>query len=289
MVTAAGAVVGLWTGARKYRGSVARGYRWLSGTALFWLIGLIMATVETSQLSGSAGSLSLADVAPLLALAVLAAGMLVLASGSTPSSLAGLADGYVMAVALLVIGWVAAFGNEYHHSNERPEIFLLSLLHPLTDLALLGAMLPVLTVAWQRLLMPYLSLFVLTGADTVGVGARLSGGHEGILQQLAIVVAAILLGLSPWMDTLAAHYAPKADVSALHWRREGGADRRGAGPFGMRKAPVTSSGAATIIAALAVAVAAIVVIINGLASAPASGLPWSSRAAPPSWCWAPAS
>jgi diguanylate cyclase (GGDEF)-like protein len=281
MVTAAGAVVGLWTGARKYRGSVARGYRWLSGTALFWLIGLIMSTVETSQLSGSAGSLSLADVAPLLALAVLAAGMLVLASGSTPSSLAGLADGYVMAVALLVIGWVAAFGNEYHHSNEQPEVFLLSLLHPLTDLALLGAMLPVLTVAWQRLLMPYLSLFVLTGADTVGVGARLSGGHEGILQQLAIVVAAILLGLSPWMDTLAAHFAPKADVSALPWRREGApaperrggnADRKGTGPFGMRKAPVTSSGAATIIAALAVAVAAIVVIINGLASAPASGL-----------------
>ncbi|MGH3167284.1 MAG: hypothetical protein ACRDN0_15510, partial [Trebonia sp.] len=114
MVAAAGAVTSLWTGARKYRGPVARGYRWLGGTALFWLIGLILSTVETSQLSGSTGSLSLADAAPLLALAVLAAGMMVLASGSPPSSMAGLADGYVMAVALLVIGWVGAFGNEYH-------------------------------------------------------------------------------------------------------------------------------------------------------------------------------
>jgi diguanylate cyclase (GGDEF)-like protein len=281
MVTAAGAVVSLWAGARKYRGSVARGYRWLSGTALFWLIGLVLSTVETSQLSGSTGSLSLADVAPLLALAMLAAGMMVLASGSTPSSMAGLADGYVMAVAFLVIGWVGAFGNEYHHSDERPEIFLLNLLHPLTDLALLGAMLPVLTVAWQRLLVPYLSLLVLTGADCVGVGARLSGGREGILEQVAVVVAACLLGASPWVEALAAHLAPKADGSALPWRRDGvpasdhrggAADRRTGGPFGMRKAPVTSSGAATIIAALAAAVAAVVVIVNGLASAPASGL-----------------
>ena len=29
--------------------------------------------------------------------------------------LPGLADGYVMAVALLVIGWVLAFGAEFHH------------------------------------------------------------------------------------------------------------------------------------------------------------------------------
>ena len=79
------------------------------------------------------------------------------------------------------IGWVLAFGSEYHHSLERPHTFLLDLLHPLADLAVLGALLPVLTAAWRRVLVPYVALLVLTGADSLGVGARISGGHQGIL------------------------------------------------------------------------------------------------------------
>jgi diguanylate cyclase (GGDEF)-like protein len=275
MLAAAGAVVGLWAGATKYRGPVARGYRWLGGAALFWLVGLIIATVFAGQFSSSAVPLTLADVAPLLALAALAIGIMVLASGASPGSMAGLADGYVMAIALLVICWVAAFAGEFHHSSERPETFLFNLLHPLTDLAILGALLPVLTVAWQRVLVPYLSLLVLTGADSLGVGARISGGHEGVLEQLAMVVAACLLGLSPWMDTIAARLARESGDGAARGERtagEPGSGRGPGGPFGVRYAPVTSAGAATIIAAVAVVVAALVVIINGLASAPASGL-----------------
>src|SRR6201999_1839583 len=41
---------------------------------------------------------------------------------------------------------------------------------------------------------------------------------------------------------------------------------------GVRRSPITNAGAATIIAAVTVVMAALVVIINGLASAPASGL-----------------
>jgi diguanylate cyclase (GGDEF)-like protein len=275
MLAAAGAVVGLWAGATKYRGPAARGYRWLGGAALFWLVGLIIATVFAGQFSSSAVPLTLADVAPLLALAALAIGIMVLGSGASPGSMAGLADGYVMAIALLVIGWVAAFAGEFHHSSERPETFLFNLLHPLTDLAILGALLPVLTVAWQRVLVPYLSLLVLTGADSLGVGARISGGHEGVLEQLAMVVAACLLGLSPWMDTIAAWLARESCDGAARSERaagEPGSGRGPGGPFGVRYAPVTSAGAATIIAAVSVVIAALVVIINGLASAPASGL-----------------
>jgi diguanylate cyclase (GGDEF)-like protein len=181
-------------------------------------------------------------------------------------------------VALLVICWVGAFGAEYHSSAERPEMFLLTLLHPLTDLAVLGALLPTVTVAWRRALMPYLSLLVLTGADSVGVGARMSGGHEGILEELAMIVAACLLGVGPWMDTIAARLAPPRPAlregSRLSARREGGrgAERMASAAFGVRRAPVTSSGAATIVAAVCVVIAALVVIINGLATAPASGL-----------------
>lgn len=276
MLAAAGAVTSLWAGAPKYSGPVARGYRWLGGGALFWLVGLVISVVLAGPLGASAAPPSLADVAPLLALAAIAIGITVIGSGaSTPSSFAGLADGYVMAVALLVICWVGAFGAEFHSSGERPAVFLLTLLHPLTDLAVLGAMLPVLTVAWRHVLLPYLSLLVLTGADSLGVGARISGGHEGILQQLALVVAACLLGVGPWLDTIAARLVPP-----LPGHRAGTPSARS--PRGARLTPVTSAGrmtravtsagAATIIAAVTVVIAAFVVIVNGLASAPASGL-----------------
>jgi len=295
MLAMAGAVVALWAGARRHSGPVARGYRWLGGAALFWFVGLIVDRVLAGQLSSSAAP-SLADVAPLLALAAAATGIMVLASppspalrassgsvpsadaarapGGTPGSvLPGLADGYVMAVALLVIGWVLAFGGEFHGSGEHPGTFLLELLHPLADLAVLGALLPVLTVAWGRVVVPYLALLVMTGADSLGVGARLHSGHQGVLEQLAVILAACLLGVAPWVKTIAA----RMDLPT--WRRDDqpaeaaeGAAEPFPGPFGVKNVHVTSAGAATIIAAVAVVVAAFVVIVHGLASAPASGL-----------------
>jgi diguanylate cyclase (GGDEF)-like protein len=299
MLAAAGAVAALWAGARRHSGPVARGYRWLGGAALFWFAGLIVDEALTGWLSSSSQP-SLADVAPLLALAAAATGIMVLASpspsplspaarpasgvppspdepqagaGAPGSVLPGLADGYVMAVALLVVGWVVAFSSEFHASGERPGSFLLDLMHPLADLAVLGALLPVLTVAWRRVVIPYLALLVLTGADSLGVGARFHGGREGILQQLAMILALALFGLAPWVKTIAA----RLDLPT--WRRDeqaadaaDGAAEPSPGPFGVKNVHVTSAGAATIVAAVAVVVAAFVVIVNGLASAPASGL-----------------
>jgi diguanylate cyclase (GGDEF)-like protein/PAS domain S-box-containing protein len=275
MLAMAGAAVSLWAGAAQHSGPVARGYRWLSAAALFWCAGLIMDTVLAGPLSSSAAPLSLADVAPLLALAAAATGIMVLASPSTQRGtpgpvLPGLADGYVMAIALLVIGWVVAFGPEFHRSGERPQTFLLDLLHPLADLAVLGALLPVLTVAWRRVLVPYLALLLLAGADSLSVGARVSGGHPGVLEQLAVVAAACLLALAPWVTTIAARRGLVL-LSREDPAPDGIADGL-PGPFGARQAPVTSAGAATIIAAVAVVAAAFAVIVNGLASAPASGL-----------------
>jgi diguanylate cyclase (GGDEF)-like protein len=302
MLAAAGAVIALWAGARRYSGPVARGYRWLGVAALFWFAGLIVDTVLAGQ-NSSATPLSLDDVAPLLALAVAATGVMVLASPSpgaarTPASspdahrapagtsgsvLPGLADGYVMAVALLVIGWVVAFGGEFHRSNEHPQTFLQNLLLPLADLAVLGALLPVLTVAFGRVLLPYLSLLVLTVADSLGVGTRISGGHQGILEQLAMVVAACLLGLAPWVKTIGARMGlsrrrRESPAASRQQERPAGSRQQDKeaealpSPFSVRKVQVTSAGAATIIAAVSVVVAAFVVIVNGLASAPATGL-----------------
>ena len=60
---------------------MARGYRWLGGAALFWFAGLIVlpGAGRAAQLAGP--PLSLADVAPLLALASAAIGVMVLAEG----------------------------------------------------------------------------------------------------------------------------------------------------------------------------------------------------------------
>jgi diguanylate cyclase (GGDEF)-like protein len=285
-LAAAGAAVALWVGAGRHGTAVARGYRWLAGEALFWGVGLSMQLALGGSL-GSPSAPSLADVAPLLALGAAAVGIMVLASPRPlaadgdaasragqrgpilPGTVApGLADGYVMAVSLLVIGWVVAFGAEFHSSGERPGGFLLDLLHPLADLAVLGALLPVLTVAWQRTLLPYLALLAATGADSLGVGARISTGREGVLQQLAMITAVILLGCAPWVKTLAARLLPPS-------LRPGAAevpDSAGVPESADVSVSPPSAGAATIIAAITAGIAAFVVIVNGLASAPASGL-----------------
>jgi diguanylate cyclase (GGDEF)-like protein len=314
ILATAAAAVGLWVGARRHRSTVARGYRWLAGAALFWCAGLILQNLVAGSLGSSAAPLSLADFAPLLALGATAVGIMVLASPPVPSQspgavrgasgppgpagasgtrgpilpvsvLPGLADGYVTAVSLLVMGWVVAFGAEYHTSGERPGAFLLDLLHPLADLAVLGALLPVLTIAWQRTLLPYLSLVAATGADSLGVGARISGGHEGVLEQLAMIAAAFLLGAAPWVKTVAMRLIP------VPWHRDSeavmGMQVTGPGTAGESAAllgapagdqedaepdlPV-GGGVATVIAAITAGVAAIFVVIKGLATGPASGL-----------------
>jgi len=272
MLATAGAVAALLVGARRHTGAVARGYRWLAGAPAFWFAGLII-TALAGPIGTTAGTLSLADVPPLLGLATAAAGVMVLAEdqrNDTGPVLPGLADGYVMAVALLVIDWVVAFAGEFRKSGEHPQAFLLDLLHPLADLAVLGALLPVLTVAWRRVLVPYVGLMAITFADSLGVGARV-GGHQGILEQLAVIAAACLFGVAPFVGAIAERF----DLVPSRWagqRSPRSADGGLAGLLSARSSPVTSAGAATIIAAVSVVIAALVVIINGLLRAPASGL-----------------
>ena len=246
------AAVSLWLGARGHDGAIARGYRWLAAAAALYCAGLIITQLAGGALNPAPG-LSFTDLPPLLALAAAAAGIAVLTTAGREGDgseapagagiLPGLADGYVMAVALLVIGWVALFSAEFHRSAERPGTFLLALVHPLADLAVLGALLPMVTTAWRRVTLPYLALLVIAVGDALGVGQRVSGGHLGVAALLTPVAAALLLGLAPWRVT------------------EGAWTRRTA-----------SSAAATVIAALAASLATLVVIVNGLADAPASGV-----------------
>ena len=250
------AAVSLWLGARRYEGAVARAYRWLAGGAALYCSGLVVQEILGGTLNPAPG-LSFTDLLPLLALAALAIGtaMLTMAErevtsspqeGSAGSVLPGLADGYVMAVALLVIGWSTLFSAEFHRSGERPGTFLLALVHPLADLAVLGALLPMVTTAWRRVMLPYLALIAIAVGDALGVGQRVLGGHLGVAAQLMPVLAALLLGAAPWRMT---------EGFGTNWTRR-----------------TASSAAATVIAVLAASVATLVVIGNGLAGALASGI-----------------
>ena len=127
----------------------------------------------------------------------------------------------------------------------------------------------------------------LTFADSLGVGARVHVGHPGILEQLAMIGVAVLFGVAPWAGPLRPPARPAAAAHAEQARDGAAADDTSPDQTaGQSRAPptawqagsasgssrVTNAGAATIIASLSVVVAALVVIINGLASAPASGL-----------------
>src|SRR5436190_3758722 len=250
------AAVSLWLGARRYTGAVARAYRWLAAGAALYCSGLVVQGILGGTLNPAPG-LSFTDLPPLLALAAVAVGIAMLAmaerevtsspqEGSAGSVLPGLADGYVLAVALLVIGWSTLFSAEFHRSGERPGTFLLALIHPLADLAVLGALLPMVTTAWRRVTLPYLSLLAIAVGDALVVGQRVLGGHLGVAGQLMPVVAALLLGAAPWRMT---------EGFGASWTRR-----------------TASTAAATVIAVLAASVAAVVVIANGLAGAPAAGI-----------------
>jgi diguanylate cyclase (GGDEF)-like protein/PAS domain S-box-containing protein len=250
------AAVSLWLGARRYEAALARGYRWLAVGAALYCAGLVVQGILGGTLNPAPG-LSFTDLPQLLALAAVAVGIAVLTmaerdstsaaqEGSAGSVLPGLADGYVMAVALLVIGWSTLFSAEFHRSGERPGTFLLALIHPLADLAVLGALLPMVTTAWRRAMLPYLSLVAIAIGDALAVGQRVLGGHLGVAGQLMPVVAAALLGAAPWRMT---------EGFGASWTRR-----------------TTSTAAATVIAVAAASVATLVVIANGLAGAPASGV-----------------
>jgi diguanylate cyclase (GGDEF)-like protein/PAS domain S-box-containing protein len=251
MLAWCGAAASLWFG-----GQGLRGYRWLAVAALLWCAGLIAQQINTT-LTG----VSFADLPSLLAVAVAAVGVVMLAGprqdrdtehpdAERGSVLPGLADGYVMAVALLVLGWVAIFGAEFHRSGARPGTFLLDLIHPLADLAVLGALLPMVTVAWRRATLPFLALLAVAVSDALAVTQRVSGGHAALSAQLVAVLAAALLGLAPWSEA-----APRLTAVSR-----------------VRLPGMANAGAATVIAALTACAATVAVVLNGLVDAPSVGL-----------------
>lgn len=263
VLASAAAVVSLWRGAERHAGPVKHAYWWFTLAAACWVTGVIVQQVLATPVLGTPLPLSAADLPGLLALGAMVAGLACLPSrrvepareplaergrGGPGAATAHLADGYVLASALFVIGWIALFGSGYLRSGDGPEAFALELIHPLADLVVLGGVLPLAVAAGRRGVLPYLALLALTVSDGLAVGARVSGGHPGTVGQVLQVIGFGLLGCAPWAD------------SGRRAQRGGAARLSRAG-----------LDATTIVASLAAAVAGLVVIGSALAGGPAAG------------------
>ena len=215
-LAAAVATASLWRGADRHTGSVRRGYWWFALAAVLWGAGIVVQDVLAGPVIGAPFPLTPADLPGLLALAAFVAGLVrlppargepageVLAQrgrGKAPGAVAAhLADGYVLASALFVIGWITAFGRMYPVSGDGPGMFALELVHPLADLVALGAVLPFAVAAGRRGAAPYLALLALSAADALAVGARVSGGYPAVGVEVLQAVGIAAIGLAPWAD-----------------------------------------------------------------------------------------
>jgi len=206
------AAVSLWRGAARLPWPDLRAYRWFTIGA-----GLICANVIVGQAvrpaPDAASMVSFTDLPALLLLPVMTAGLAGLASaarravpeaspprrprrGLAPAS-AYLADGYALAAALFLIGWVTLFGAEFTRSGAGLS-FAAELVHPLVDLMILWVTLPLVQAAGRRAVPPYLALVAVTAGDSLAVGAHIAGARPGTAALAFQLAALALLGLTPW-------------------------------------------------------------------------------------------
>jgi diguanylate cyclase (GGDEF)-like protein/PAS domain S-box-containing protein len=160
---------------------------------------------------------------------------------------AHLADGYVLASALFIIGWITIFSAVYARSGDDPGTFAVELVHPLADLLVLGGLLPLAVAAGRRGVAPFVAVLAVTISDALAVGARISNGHPGAAAQFLLVLGFCVLGSAPWFGGT--------------WS---------AGPGEARQFTRAGLHATTALAALAAAAAALALIGWGLAGTPSA-------------------
>lgn len=326
-LVAAAAVTGLLRGAERHRGPLRRAYRWFAVTAACWAAGL---AIGQAAPAGPAGALTLTDLPSLLGLVALAAGLRALAADAVAAGpdprpgrrragalAARLADGYLLAAAIFLIGWVTIFAADYARWDESVGTFTAEMIHPLADVAVLGGVLSMTAAAGRRAITPCLALLVVAAGDALAVTARVTAHPPSVASQLLVVAALGLLALTApaaWQARLAGpRWLPRRLPAVRAGAEEGGGHPprvlpavRTAADGGGGRPPLVLAGrpaAATITAAGAAAAAALVIMGWGLAGSPGAGpvvvlaggsaavalavrvlgLAWQQRRAPQPW------
>ncbi|MBO0775771.1 MAG: hypothetical protein J2P34_05610, partial [Actinobacteria bacterium] len=201
ILVAGAAVVSRWRAGQRRQGPLRRAHRWFAVTALCWAAGLVVRQAA----AGTAGSFTIADLLPLAGLVAAVAGMRALAAGR-PAAPAGwpaarparlgaaglavrIADGYLLASALFLIGWVAIFAADYAHWGQSAGAFAAELIHPVADVAVLGWVLPLAVAAGWPAAAGCLALLAVGAGESLDVAARASGGHAGLATQVLVLAA----------------------------------------------------------------------------------------------------
>ena len=271
VLAAAGAAVSLWLGAERYAGPPRRAYRWFAVAAALWGAGVITSHVLAIPVEAAAIPLSFGDLPSLLALPAMAAGFARLAAAGSQeaaeahppagvraqsNALTRLADGYILASALFLIAWVTLFRMVFLRAGAGVPTFAGELVHPLADLILLGACLPLAAVAGRRGAIPYLAVLTITVGDALAVGARAVGLPPQVGALLVQAAGLALLAWAPWAG--GAREAGRASQAGTRWR-----DRlaRGSQDAGTAARPSPAvPGVATAAAAAAAGAAALIII-----------------------------
>ena len=289
-LVACAAAACLWRASTGAEPSVKSAYRWLAAAALAW--GAALVVQEGLPDPGLAESLTLADLLALIALPMLAIGVVALAPArrqaaadeadpqarQAGATTARLADGCLLAAALFVTGWTLWYGPAYASGGVSAGVFTHDLIHPLADLVVLGILLVYAGDAWRRSLLPWLALLAVTVGDSLAISARIAGLHPGTWALLAQLTGLALLAAVPlvrsgpqwrWRPgmvlawpgastTAATIAATVAAVTVIGWALSGGS---GAGP--------------AVVIAGGIALLALVIRVAGVA--------WHERAASVIW------
>src|SRR6516164_1462059 len=243
VVAAAGAVVSLWLGAEHHTGPLRRAYRWFAVAAALWGIGVIVGQALAVPVGAAAIPLSFGDLPALLALPVVAAGFARLAAaGSRDAAVASppagvraqgstatrLADGYVLASSLFLIGWVTLFRMVFVRAGAGVPTFAAELVHPLADLILLGVCLPLAAAAGRRGAIPYLAVLTIAVGEALAVGARAVGSPPQIGALLVQAAGLALLAWAPWAGGGAGRSEPAGQAEQSgHMEQAGQMERAG--------------------------------------------------------------
>ncbi len=201
-----------------------RASRWLAVAAAVWGVAFAVQGAGAGAVTSATIQLTLTDLLALLGLPALGLGLLRLAQESRGEAnvrmdslsrgwgSGQITDGCLLALSALIIGWIALLRHAYGVTDVGVGSFVVDLIHPAADLAVLAGTFWLAVQAGRRGIGPYLALCAATVGDFAAVQARASGSHPGAWPQLAWLLAIALLGLSARVPAAAAN-EPSAELS----------------------------------------------------------------------------
>lgn len=195
-IAAVSLFAGLLRGADRRR---ATAVRWLAGGSVTWLVGVGVRPLA----GGTPFSVTFADLVVLVGTAMLTVGTGL--SATRPAHgralLRDLADSYMCAGALFVIGWVLLLGPSYRQADDAGT-FAITIALPLLCLILAcavgPAVLPIRRSAWPMGLAALAVLAAITASETGTALARVSGDAPPLLGVWLAPAAFLLLAAVPW-------------------------------------------------------------------------------------------